>query len=180
MILKEECSEILIYTYSGSSSPIPELHTFAFCWYLYCFDIILVTDFPWEGTAIASNFSRKCEALAVSGFVDYGDEIDIIAPADILKQIFKIPYSKARLSIAVHRIGHTLVLNTGYCHTVDSLLLPTLFNAFANNCCSQIILLVPDKFFTLEAWVLQSIGFGKALGNLIPLFDSEENISSWR
>lgn len=49
----------------------------------------------------------------MSGFVDYGDEIDIIAPADILKQIFKMPYSKARLSVAVHRIGHTLVLNTG-------------------------------------------------------------------
>ena len=71
------------------------------------------TDFPWEGTAVASNFTRKCEALAVSGLVDYGDEIDVIAPADILKQIFKMPYSKARLSIAVHRIGQTLVLNTG-------------------------------------------------------------------
>ncbi|KAK7344860.1 hypothetical protein VNO77_15024 [Canavalia gladiata] len=70
-------------------------------------------DFPWEGTAVASNFNRKCEALAISGLVDYGDEIDVIAPADILKQIFKMPYSKARLSIAVHRIGHTLVLNTG-------------------------------------------------------------------
>ncbi|KAL9319132.1 hypothetical protein ACSQ67_015649 [Phaseolus vulgaris] len=70
-------------------------------------------DFPWEGTAIASNFNRKCEALAVSGLVDYGDEIDVIAPADVLKQIFKMPYSKARLSIAVRRIGHTLVLNTG-------------------------------------------------------------------
>ncbi|KAL3033705.1 hypothetical protein AAZX31_02G150800 [Glycine max] len=70
-------------------------------------------DFPWEGTAVASNFNRKCEALAVSGLADYGDEIDVIAPADILKQIFKMPYSKARLSIAVRRIGHTLVLNTG-------------------------------------------------------------------
>lgn len=79
-----------------------------------CFDIVSVTDFPWESSAIASNFTRKCDALAVSGFVDYGDEIDIIAPADILKQIFKMPYSKARLSIAVHRIGDTLVLNTGY------------------------------------------------------------------
>lgn len=73
-----------------------------------------MTDFPWEGTAIASNLTRKCEALAVSGLVDYGDEIDVIAPADILKQIFKMPYSKARLSVAVHRIGHTLVLNAGY------------------------------------------------------------------
>ncbi|XVE60779.1 hypothetical protein DITRI_Ditri05aG0154700 [Diplodiscus trichospermus] len=70
-------------------------------------------DIIWEDGAIASNLSRKCEALAVSGLVEYGDEIDVIAPADILKQIFKIPYSKARLSIAVRRVGQTLVLNTG-------------------------------------------------------------------
>lgn len=63
---------------------------------------------------ISQNLARKCEALAVSGLAEYGDEIDVIAPADILKQIFKIPYSKARLSIAVHRIGQTLVLNAGY------------------------------------------------------------------
>ncbi|MBA0808537.1 hypothetical protein Gohar_024267 [Gossypium harknessii] len=70
-------------------------------------------DIIWEDGAIASNLSRKCEALAVSGLVEYGDEIDVIAPTDILKQIFKIPYSKARLSIAVHRVGQTLILNTG-------------------------------------------------------------------
>lgn len=63
---------------------------------------------------MTSNLARKCEALAVSGLVEYGDEIDVIAPADILKQIFKMPYSKARLSIAVQRIGQTLVLNTGF------------------------------------------------------------------
>lgn len=70
-------------------------------------------DLPWEAGAVTSNLSRKCEALAVSGLVEYGDEVDVIAPADILKQIFKMPYSKARLSIAVHRVGQTLVLNTG-------------------------------------------------------------------
>ncbi|KAK2659281.1 hypothetical protein Ddye_005814 [Dipteronia dyeriana] len=70
-------------------------------------------DISLECGAIASNLSRKCEALAVSGLVEYGDEIDVIAPVDILKQIFKIPYSKARVSIAVHRVGQTLVLNTG-------------------------------------------------------------------
>lgn len=72
-----------------------------------------MSDLPWDGAAVASNLTRKCEALAVSGLAEYGDEIDVIAPADILKQIFKMPYSKARLSVAVHRIGHTLVLNTG-------------------------------------------------------------------
>ncbi|XP_050237997.1 uncharacterized protein LOC126687476 [Mercurialis annua] len=70
-------------------------------------------ELPWGGDAVSSNLSRKCEALAVSGLVEYGDEIDVIAPTDILKQIFKMPYSKARLSIAVRRIGQTLVLNTG-------------------------------------------------------------------
>lgn len=73
-----------------------------------------MADLPWEGGAVTSNLSRKCEALAVSGLVEYGDEIDVIAPADILKQIFKMPYSKARLSIAVHRVGQTLVLNAGW------------------------------------------------------------------
>jgi len=67
----------------------------------------------WESGTNTSNLARKGEALAVSGLVDYGEEIDVIAPTDILKQIFKIPYSKARLSIAVHRVGKTLVLNTG-------------------------------------------------------------------
>ncbi|KAF2297405.1 hypothetical protein GH714_023190 [Hevea brasiliensis] len=70
-------------------------------------------ELPWEGDAVSSNLTRKCEALAVSGLVEYGDEIDVIAPTDILKQIFKMPYSKARISIAVRRIGQTLVLNTG-------------------------------------------------------------------
>eukprot|EP00250_Pteridium_aquilinum_P035430 c9400_g1_i1 orf=185-4822(+) len=57
--------------------------------------------------------ARKCEALAVSGLAGCGDQIDVIAPVEILKKIFKIPYSKARLSIAVHRVGQTLILNTG-------------------------------------------------------------------
>ncbi|KAF5749330.1 hypothetical protein HS088_TW04G01298 [Tripterygium wilfordii] len=70
-------------------------------------------ELTWEDSPISSNITRKCDALAVSGLVEYGDEIDVIAPADIVKQIFKMPYSKARLSIAVRRIGRTLVLNTG-------------------------------------------------------------------
>ncbi|KAM7266438.1 hypothetical protein ACFE04_004335 [Oxalis oulophora] len=75
--------------------------------------ILMAGGTPWDDAAISSNLARKCEALAVSGLVEYGDEIDVIAPTEILKQIFKMPYSKARLSIAVHRIGQTLVLTTG-------------------------------------------------------------------
>ncbi|RAL54288.1 hypothetical protein DM860_001416 [Cuscuta australis] len=70
-------------------------------------------DLSRETNTITSNLTRKGEALAVSGLVDSEDDIDVIASTDILKQIFKIPYSKARLSIAVHRVGQTLVLNTG-------------------------------------------------------------------
>ncbi|KAL3830291.1 hypothetical protein ACJIZ3_019093 [Penstemon smallii] len=70
-------------------------------------------DAPWQGGPIMATLRRKGEALAVSGLVEYGDEIDVIAPADILKQIFKIPYSKSRVSIAVHRVGQTLILNAG-------------------------------------------------------------------
>ncbi|CAH8315299.1 unnamed protein product [Eruca vesicaria subsp. sativa] len=73
----------------------------------------ITQDVSKEANVITSNLSKKCEALAVSGLVDYGDEIDVIAPVDILKQIFKIPYSKARVSIAVQRVGQTLVLNPG-------------------------------------------------------------------
>ncbi|KAK1371828.1 Erythroid differentiation-related factor 1 [Heracleum sosnowskyi] len=70
-------------------------------------------DLPYTSGAMTSNLVTKGQALAVSGVAEYGDELDVIAPADILKQIFKIPYSKARLSVAVHRIGQTLVLNAG-------------------------------------------------------------------
>ncbi|XP_073123743.1 uncharacterized protein [Henckelia pumila] len=70
-------------------------------------------DSKWQDEPIVSSLVRKGEALAVSGLVEYGDEIDVIAPTDILKQIFKIPYSKARVSIAVHRVGQTLILNAG-------------------------------------------------------------------
>ncbi|XP_078433876.1 erythroid differentiation factor-like protein isoform X2 [Wolffia australiana] len=70
-------------------------------------------DSQWEHSSINHDLSRKCEALAVSGLSEYGDEIDVVASTDIMKQIFQIPYSKAQLSIAVHRVGDCLILNTG-------------------------------------------------------------------
>ncbi|WOL20376.1 hypothetical protein Cni_G29181 [Canna indica] len=53
-------------------------------------------EFDTESSPISQNLSRKCEALAVSGLMEYGDEINVVAATDILKQIFKIPYSKAQ------------------------------------------------------------------------------------
>ncbi|KAI3919227.1 hypothetical protein MKW92_012795 [Papaver armeniacum] len=70
-------------------------------------------DFNTESSVASQNLTRKSEALAVYGLSEYGDEIDVIGPTDILKQIFKMPYTKARLSVAVQRIGNTLVLNAG-------------------------------------------------------------------
>ncbi|OVA01534.1 hypothetical protein BVC80_1519g30 [Macleaya cordata] len=70
-------------------------------------------DLHRDSSTINQNLARKSEALAVYGLSEYGDEIDVVAPTDILKQIFKMPYSKGRLSVAVQRIGNTLVLNTG-------------------------------------------------------------------
>lgn len=85
---------------------------------------------PWDDDIVPSNLVRKGETLAVSGLVEYDDEIDIIAPADILKQIFKIPYSKARLSIAVHRVGKTLILNAGSVFNLCLCLLGELYIIF--------------------------------------------------
>ncbi|KAL3700287.1 hypothetical protein R1sor_018309 [Riccia sorocarpa] len=67
----------------------------------------------WGGIYLGQPVARKCETLAVNALSGYGDDIDVIAPIDILKQIFKTPYSKARISVAVHRIGRTLILNSG-------------------------------------------------------------------
>ncbi|GAQ81236.1 hypothetical protein KFL_000750050 [Klebsormidium nitens] len=63
--------------------------------------------------SLAQPLPKKCEDLVVNGLAAYGDEIDFIAPASVMKQIFKTPYSKAPISVAVHRIGKTLILNDG-------------------------------------------------------------------
>lgn len=55
-------------------------------------------------------FSTKCELFAITGLAGYGDEVDVIAPAKVLKEIFKAPYSKSGFSVTVHRVGKTLVL----------------------------------------------------------------------
>eukprot|EP00850_Spirogloea_muscicola_P006087 SM000028S10181 [mRNA] locus=s28:784272:790324:+ [translate_table: standard] len=67
----------------------------------------------WGGGYFQKALARKGEALAVTGLAAYGSDMDVIAPADLLKHIFKVPYCKARLSVGVHRVGRTLVLNSG-------------------------------------------------------------------
>ncbi|CAI6011523.1 unnamed protein product, partial [Closterium sp. NIES-65] len=41
------------------------------------------------------------------------DAVDSDSAADVLKQLFKLPFSKASLFVSVHRVGRTLVLNPG-------------------------------------------------------------------
>lgn len=39
------------------------------------------------------------------------ESVDFMGPADNIKKLFKLPYSQARVSLAVHRIGTTLVVD---------------------------------------------------------------------
>nr|CAB3478980.1 unnamed protein product [Digitaria exilis] len=51
----------------------------------------------YDGGLVNQNLSRKCEALAVSGLAEYGEGIDVIAPADILKQVTPLNWLEAWL-----------------------------------------------------------------------------------
>lgn len=39
------------------------------------------------------------------------DDVDFMGPAENIKRLFKLPYSQARVSLAVHRVGSTLVVD---------------------------------------------------------------------
>ncbi|KAF1332853.1 hypothetical protein FI667_g3317, partial [Globisporangium splendens] len=39
------------------------------------------------------------------------DDVDFMGPAENIKRLFKLPYSQARVSLAVHRVGNTLVVD---------------------------------------------------------------------
>ncbi|AQK45623.1 Sodium/hydrogen exchanger 2 [Zea mays] len=60
------------------------------------------SSYSYDSGHINQNLSRKCEALVVSGLAEYGDEIDGIAPADIMKiqpilqEDLKLDFSKSR------------------------------------------------------------------------------------
>ncbi|CAI5946125.1 unnamed protein product [Closterium sp. NIES-65] len=98
----------------------PSLDTHPPAW-LHRDNILLPVDRPsdppgstWGGSYLHHSGARKCEALAVRGLAEFGeDAVDVIAPADVLKQLFKLPFSKASLFVSVHRVGRTLVLNPG-------------------------------------------------------------------
>lgn len=39
------------------------------------------------------------------------EDVDFMGPAENIKKLFKLPYSQARVSLAVHRVGSTLVVD---------------------------------------------------------------------
>ncbi|GJP39932.1 hypothetical protein CLOM_g24250 [Closterium sp. NIES-68] len=98
----------------------PSLDTRPPSW-LHRDNILMPVDRPsdsagstWGGSYLHHTAARKCEALAVRGLADFGeDAVDVIAPAEVLKQLFKLPFSKSSLFVSVHRVGRTLVLNPG-------------------------------------------------------------------
>ncbi|KAE8590324.1 hypothetical protein XENTR_v10018021 [Xenopus tropicalis] len=67
------------------------------------------------GPAI-QNSSKKSKPFSSFGmaydFIDtVGKEVDVVADSENIKKLLKIPYSKSHVSMAVHRIGRTLLLD---------------------------------------------------------------------
>ncbi|XP_071987510.1 erythroid differentiation-related factor 1 isoform X3 [Engystomops pustulosus] len=67
------------------------------------------------GPTILGN-GKKSKAFSSFGmaydFIDsVGKEVDVVADSENIKKLLKIPYSKSHVSMAVHRIGRTLLLD---------------------------------------------------------------------
>ncbi|XP_069836119.1 erythroid differentiation-related factor 1 isoform X2 [Dendropsophus ebraccatus] len=67
------------------------------------------------GPTILGN-SRKSKPFSSFGmaydFIDsVGKEVDVVADSENIKKLLKIPYSKSHVSMAVHRIGKTLLMD---------------------------------------------------------------------
>eukprot|EP01059_Diplonema_ambulator_P011304 TRINITY_DN2125_c0_g1_i1.p1 TRINITY_DN2125_c0_g1~~TRINITY_DN2125_c0_g1_i1.p1 ORF type:complete len:657 (+),score=163.58 TRINITY_DN2125_c0_g1_i1:211-1971(+) len=61
-------------------------------------------------------FPASALSLAVASDMAAHDEtggIDIIAPADNLKKLFSVPYTNQELSLSIHRVGQSLVIESG-------------------------------------------------------------------
>ncbi|XP_694764.4 erythroid differentiation-related factor 1 isoform X2 [Danio rerio] len=67
------------------------------------------------GTTILGS-SRKSKPFSSFGmafdFIDcIGDDVDVVSDSENIKKLLKIPYSKSHVSMAVHRVGSTLLLD---------------------------------------------------------------------
>ncbi len=52
-----------------------------------------------------------------SSFLDCMGEVDVVSDAENIKKLLKIPYSKGAVSMMVHRVGNTLLLDDFDIHT---------------------------------------------------------------
>lgn len=52
-----------------------------------------------------------------SSFLDCMGEVDVVSDAENIKKLLKIPYSKSSVSMMVHRVGNTLLLDDFDIHT---------------------------------------------------------------
>ncbi|XP_029886615.1 erythroid differentiation-related factor 1 isoform X3 [Aquila chrysaetos chrysaetos] len=67
------------------------------------------------GTTILGN-NKKSKPFSSFGmaydFIDsVGNDVDVVSDSENIKKLLKIPYSKSHVSMAVHRIGRTLLLD---------------------------------------------------------------------
>uniref|UniRef100_A0A672S7Z0 Erythroid differentiation regulatory factor 1 n=1 Tax=Sinocyclocheilus grahami TaxID=75366 RepID=A0A672S7Z0_SINGR len=67
------------------------------------------------GTTVLGS-SRKSKPFTSFGmaydFIDcIGDDVDVVSDSENIKKLLKIPYSKSHVSMAVHRVGSTLLLD---------------------------------------------------------------------
>lgn len=74
-----------------------------------CF--IYLSDGPPDCNSPQYNRELPSSALAQVQVPQTAQDFDIIAPAENLKKLLEIPYSKARVSMAIHKVGNTLVLD---------------------------------------------------------------------
>uniref|UniRef100_A0A8C2KVC6 Erythroid differentiation regulatory factor 1 n=1 Tax=Cyprinus carpio TaxID=7962 RepID=A0A8C2KVC6_CYPCA len=73
------------------------------------------TQLGTAGTTVLGS-SRKSKPFSSFGmaydFIDcIGDDVDVVSDSENIKKLLKIPYSKSHVSMAVHRVGSTLLLD---------------------------------------------------------------------
>ena len=67
-------------------------------------------DTPLRSLADEVDALRLLPELRSAGLTQEGDRVDFIAPAENMKQFFKLLQNEGAISIAVHRVGDSLVL----------------------------------------------------------------------
>ena len=65
----------------------------------------------WGGSLGDTSRLWGCMGTGLGGSTDDGCELEVIAGARSLKQLLSMPYSDQRVSLAVHRVGETLLID---------------------------------------------------------------------